>query len=77
MNEQKVLNKVTNCHVCGKTLGTDRYIMSPNGGICRNKAWCPDCYELAQKAATKQSVEHYAARTTAAWDDGMGRRHRG
>jgi len=56
------MNTATHCHECGKELvGRNRYNVSPTGGgVCQNKAWCPDCYEPLHKAAIKNRVEHYA-----------------
>ena len=66
------MNTATHCAECGKELGPNKYIISPTtGGICRNRAWCSDCYEPSLKTATKDRVKnYYTAVTPKKWDDG-------
>lgn len=52
------MNIATNCDNCGRTLGPDKYVVSPTeGGVCQKRGWCPGCYETLHKLATKARVE--------------------
>lgn len=64
------MNTATHCHECNRPLGKDKYIQSPDGGICRNKAWCPGCYENRHNVKTTHRVATYAARPSPKWEDG-------
>lgn len=62
-------NIATHCDKCGEPLGANKYIVSPNGGVCQKKAWCQRCYESSVALATTERVSHYNARPTATWDE--------
>ena len=70
MSEAACINHATHCANCGNPLGENRYNVSPDeGGMCKKRAWCPDCYETLHKLATKDRVERYKTTPALKWDN--------
>lgn len=64
------MNTATHCAECSKPLDKNKYIQSPDGGICKYRAWCPTCYETLHKVKITRRIATCAARPSPKWEDG-------